>query len=379
MRDERGSVLITTYLVTTVLLAFGATALARSLSEHQIAERSSHLNVTLYLAEAGVDRAIAELKNSSSWGGVSYTGLAGQGGYAVTLTSLSSTVKQVTSTGYYPSNDSTAAGYQTRRVETTVQLPLPSVFQAGIFGDDEVDIKKAVTSDSYDSRNGSYAGQTHGEKGDVGTNNTEKDSISLSKDTVIHGQVIVGPGMTDPTTAVKLDKNVTITGNPQIVSEAKTLTLPAVSAPCVATTDLKLDKTGSVTLSESHGPYCYKKVELKDSASLVVSGNVSLYASEFTADKDSTINGAGKPTQFLLEITSDEEVKIKNTGVFSGAIYAPQSKVSFEKSGEFYGAVVANEVSVDKEFNIHYDTALSDTDPTTGQAGSTQVLSWREP
>lgn len=380
MRNERGSILIFSYMVVAALVALGSALTVRTLAEQNSSSRSVRLASAFQTAEAGLDQALIELRTNEDWTGASGLQVPNGGSYdvAVTEDTGNPTLKTLTITGHYPSTDPTASGYQRRQIEAVVQISAQSVFQYGLFGDEDVQVKKEVTTDSYDSDLGDYEDQDPGDNGDVATNSTEDDCVSLAKDTTISGQVIVGPDMADPEDAVHMDDGVTITGSPQIASRSEAMELPAVTAPDTCGGDLKVDGSDTLSLAEASSPYCYSKLELQDSASIVVTGNVTVYAGELKIDKDAVVNADGRPPQLLFKVTSDKDVQIKNSGVFVGAIYAPASKVTIDKSGHFYGAAVGEEISVDKECELHYDEALANVGPSTGEDADALLVSWRE-
>src|SRR3989338_10827810 len=60
--DNRGSLLILSYLVIFALLALGAAFIAMSVNENRIAERQRRTTLTLHIAEAGIERALYDLR-----------------------------------------------------------------------------------------------------------------------------------------------------------------------------------------------------------------------------------------------------------------------------------------------------------------------------
>ena len=54
LRDNRGSLLIISYLVIFVLLALGAAFIAMSVNESRIAERQRRTTLAFHTAEAGI-------------------------------------------------------------------------------------------------------------------------------------------------------------------------------------------------------------------------------------------------------------------------------------------------------------------------------------
>ena len=71
LEDNRGSVLLTTYMLTMVLLILGAAFLVLSSNESRISEVQRKTTQSFYIAEAGIERAIYDLKedfvNSQDW------------------------------------------------------------------------------------------------------------------------------------------------------------------------------------------------------------------------------------------------------------------------------------------------------------------------
>ncbi|HLD87963.1 MAG TPA: hypothetical protein VI955_01415, partial [Candidatus Omnitrophota bacterium] len=83
LRDNRGSLLIISYLVIFVLLALGAAFIAMSVNESRIAERQRRTTLTLHIAEAGIERALYDLRqdfindaDSPGWADGDINGLA---------------------------------------------------------------------------------------------------------------------------------------------------------------------------------------------------------------------------------------------------------------------------------------------------------------
>lgn len=64
--NERGVILIASYLVITVLLTFSMVFVNRSVNEKNMATREKNLNAAFYLAEAGLDRGLKWLRDQGS-------------------------------------------------------------------------------------------------------------------------------------------------------------------------------------------------------------------------------------------------------------------------------------------------------------------------
>ncbi|MFH1778474.1 MAG: pilus assembly PilX N-terminal domain-containing protein [Candidatus Omnitrophota bacterium] len=97
---RRGSVLIVTFLVITVLVILSVSMLARIIGETRSAERHKESTEAFYLAEAAIDKAIAKLpSNSDSETGVSL----GTGKYSLTIYTIEAGKKwKVVGEGFVP-------------------------------------------------------------------------------------------------------------------------------------------------------------------------------------------------------------------------------------------------------------------------------------
>ena len=80
--DNSGSLLILSYLVIFVLLALGAAFIALSINESRVAERQRRTTLAFHIAEAGIERALYDLRqdfindaDSPSWADGDINGL----------------------------------------------------------------------------------------------------------------------------------------------------------------------------------------------------------------------------------------------------------------------------------------------------------------
>lgn len=399
-QSTRGFITLLSLELVTIFSTVGLSFLIRSFGESHLGARHANRQAAFYLAEAGVDRAWSDLQANAAWGGVGYTTLPAGGGYEVSVEQLGDTLRKVTSIGHFPSNAPAAFGYQRRRIEAVLQVTSPSVFRFAVFGEERVRMKvndedddgdgddpenstEHVLVDSYDSSLGGYLSQIPGHAGHIGTNSIEDDSVRLRAHAgegsiTVHGQVVVGPGLADPSTAVELDGNVTVSGMPPIVSQSQPLPLPAVSPPAHCQGNVQLKEGETLTLFEGSSPYCVGKLELKDQASLQVVGNVVVYASQLKVQDDAQVNAAGRPTQLIVQITSEERVKLQDHVVFVGGLYAPQSKVKLKDDVTLFGSIIAERVKLKEAAEIHYDEALRNVGPSIGGSGTASLTSWRE-
>lgn len=235
----------------------------------------------------------------------------------------------------------------------------------------------AYESASYDSSLGAYDPLTAGQHGNIATNGISGASINLRKGSAINGQLIVGPGLADPMTAVSMASDVVVTASPIAVSAPQALDMPAVTtAGITCASDLNLPKNATFTLTQAGSPYCFKQINADSGSKIAVSGNVVVYAETVDFDKNLSVNEGGKPTQLLLNVYGSADVVIDKEGTFVGGLYAPESRVTLKKKNDFYGAIVAEDIEADKDSNFHYDESLKNVGPAGNY--ETSIIAWRD-
>lgn len=90
LHNQKGIVLIAAYIVIAVLTILGAAFISRSISETRIAEREQNSIQAFYLAEAGIDYAIEQLRGGVS-SGQNSASLGNIGNYSCTWQRIGST------------------------------------------------------------------------------------------------------------------------------------------------------------------------------------------------------------------------------------------------------------------------------------------------
>jgi hypothetical protein len=164
----------------------------------------------------------------------------------------------------------------------------------------------------------------------------------------------------------------------------------------------------------SAGTYSYSYVDLDSNDAVLVSGDVTLYVSEYfkldsnarfvttcsackitiyidgtpsqgappalALDSNSLLSANAKPTQLKVYVTGSgttaKTVDFDSNSTFYGTLDAPLSAVDLNSNNHFYGAVIGKTINLDSNAFIHYDTAL--TSSATGGGGLAQLKSWRE-
>lgn len=403
--NKRGVALVMACLLITLVTAYGSAMMVQSLTEQQTAQRFLRLSAAFQAAEAGLDRTLTELKTNANWSGASYTSTL-KGGYDVTVTNLSATVRKVVVTGHYPSNTTTAYGYQKRQVEGTVSVQEP-MFNYAVFAATTIDMDSNSRTDSYSSAAGSYGGSNIKTNGDVGSNATAATTVNVDSNGYLGGDAVVGPGG-NTSTAIVIDRNATLTGSKQTLVNTKDLT--PKTYPGSSTTDTL---TQATTLGAN--TYTYQYVDLPSNTTVEVTGNVTLYVEEYfhlssaaqfitssscstctitmyvkgisgsndfavDLDSNSKLYAGSKPTQLTIYVTGDgstaKGVQIDSNNGLYAAVHAPLSAIDIDSNNNVYGALIGKSIQLDSGAKVHYDEDLVSS--SGGGGGTVQLLSWRE-
>lgn len=118
-KNNKGFVLITAYMAVTVLVIFTVAFSARSIGEKIAADKEKDAIQALWLAEAGLDRAIAELPNTPLSGSLG-TGLV----YSTGTAALTSSRYLINSTGGVPGLNTGDPNNTIRKISAVVEMPL---------------------------------------------------------------------------------------------------------------------------------------------------------------------------------------------------------------------------------------------------------------
>lgn len=136
MNRQKGIMLIAVSLIIIVFLVLLSAFLLRSTQESDLIKRQKENYEAFNLAEAGLDRAVVELKNDFDWSGIS-NALLGRGEYSVTVAPLSSTQRKVDCFGYIPQASSAR---QTCHIEASIKKAIPANFyENAIYSAEDID------------------------------------------------------------------------------------------------------------------------------------------------------------------------------------------------------------------------------------------------
>ncbi len=370
-KAQKGFVLVTIYLLVPLLIIMSTSLVAFVLQDIRSAQRVWAATEAFFLAEAGIDRAIAELKEDAAWtSGFSEEPLNSMGTYTVTVEDLGSGRFRLTTEG----SSELLSAPVVRTIEAVVAVFPAGLFNFALFGDDSVTLTGNAMTDSYDSSEGSYNAATAGSEGDVGTNGIAAGSITLNGNARVKGDALIG-SEGDPDTGITMTGNSVITGIQGTEDEEKDF--PEVTIPEGVSNGGSLSVSGNKTKTYPAGTYWWSSISVSGNGRLQFTGPAVVYVTGNVSISGNGINTSSNlPTNLLIFVAGNQSVSVSGNGNFYGGIYAPDSNVHISGNGAFYGAVMGKTATNNGNGGVHYDTALRDAVSSDG--AEVDILSWRD-
>ncbi|MBI3313752.1 MAG: hypothetical protein HYZ83_05915 [Candidatus Omnitrophica bacterium] len=380
-KGNEGFILVTSYIMITVISIFSLALFSRHNIFIQAAERNHNRIIAFQAAEAGIDQAISSLETDFNYTGQTYTAVGNTGGYSVVVSlppNQNPAVRQIVADGFAPGTDATARAYETREIRTYVQILPRSVFEQAIFSNNELDMSGFTVVDSYDSRNAPYDPANPGSNGNMRTNSILSGAVHLQGgDLTYRGSIFVGPNGNPDEVVVKTGA-VNVTGT--ISASSELMNFPAPEIPPISSSGT-LSLSGQTNYTIAGGTYVYDAIDIKGNATLTITGPVKIFVTG-----DFKISGLGnvavdsnKASNFIVNMAGGGAVDFSsNSLAFYGALYAPDSSVQLSNTAVVHGAIVADNFKQSGHSEFHYDEALSDLDIGVNVGNQVQVISWQE-
>jgi hypothetical protein len=285
------------------------------------------------------------------------------------------------------------------RCDVEVAFKRGSVFDLGLFGDEEVDTKAFGGIYVYDS--GETPAPTPADSIGGATLASNGDFLTY-QDTYIDGSFDLGadPSGTPARWRETPSGGSIITGEPAIPVDRidpdplgaqggdlandflfysvgsnnnNANAVPPISAP----QNRVLLNNGSSMLLPS-GNYYVSEITIRNGARLDVdttSGPVNIYLTgKLEAKEGSIINVTGLPPDLRIYSNSDDPINIKHEGAFSGLIYAPYAYIGIRNTGDFYGVAWGRSLETKNSGEIYIDISLRNAFPNN----KVKLLSWKE-
>lgn len=380
MKRNKGSALMVAVIVIFVVGALAVAMTSQSFFQGKTTATGIFQEQALQIAEAGLAVAIEEINGNVDYDGNGVgnaSGNFGSGSYQVTA-SQSGNSFTLRSIGSFDN------GKVRKGAEVILEPKVIQLFPYTMMGDLGLTVNGTAWTDSYDSRNGTYAtqatnidsnGQAYANvKGHVRSNG----DVTVTGNSSIHGDAIVGP-----------DGTLTITGQPLVTGSTNPATttiplpVPTYSPPNIANPQFRLNG-GSRTIST--GTHRYSSWSQSGSSVVTLSGEVTLYidgdmsvagqasivlepsakvtihhgTGSISIGGGGIVNASLLPTSLLIysSSTTGNGHSFSGTSAFYGAVYSPGVDVTISGISEAYGAFVGKEIKVTGTPNFHYDEAL---------------------
>lgn len=245
-----------------------------------------------------------------------------------------------------------------------------------LVGIDSIRITGTPETDSFRSSEGSYSSQTPGEAGHI-CSDGEIEVIGTAE---VHGNANPGKGHT-----VEIVGSAEVTGN--TTPRLRPLNMPPVDTdeiedehdngslpPIVRITGKKsvgsspLDSnrnftlTGTTSYDIPEGDYYFNDLTLSGQSSLNVSGKTRIWLTgNLRTAGGKLANNTGKADQLQILMTGGT-ADITGNVDFYAVIYAPDTAVEIQGTGQLTGAVVGKTLRMTGTGDIHYDEDLDLSD-----------------
>ncbi len=398
-KTERGAVLVSALLVMVLMAALGTTAITLATFDSEISANYLSAAQSMYAAESGTKHmtALYRLDPTTFTGtqSASDMGLPTTKPGAVNLPpSFVYWISNLTYEGSVPphyvdieSSGSVLGTPSLARI--TVRLAYdPVFFDVGAFADISIDFTSASSEiDSYNSCVAPYDPLNPGSNGGLATNATDPCAVDLGNNTVINGDVMVGPGG-DPSTTIC---NGVITGSKTAMPNPRHL--PAIADPGGGTltvvsdgttlpsgnyrlADITLSSSDMVTIAGDVTLYVESTISLSSQAEIVITPGASLtvYAlGDVHIGGHGVVNQMATPQNLLIYGTpTSNTISLSGSSEFYGAVYAPHADITLGGNSEMYGAFVGKTLRLTGTTGIHYDECFGEG------GGPFRVVFWRK-
>ena len=419
--NEKGIVLPVALVLLTLLTAMGGAAVVITKTDLKIGGNYRSSKRAFYIAEAGVNRGWNELVDgdgTDDFLDVYNNGPKplfsseplGDGSYTVTAEGVAGSdpnLVKVTSVACLP------AGCASGSAKSTIEAVFrrnASLFQFALLAKETIMLSGGAITDSFDSRVADYVAGTAGSEGHIGSNG---DIIATGspKPSIVNGNASAGNSI-EVTGKSKIIGDATAGGNinvygPEAIegiptpnaNPAPSYNFSPVNSPCGSSYSdgsginggVYNDVQGSLLGNPANpiildpGRYCFSHVDLKGGSTLTVNGPVTIYVTEHSDFSGGSLVNTTRIAANLRIFSSVDAgvisdprddapgIEVSGGGTAYISIYAPDAKVEFSGSSEFFGSVVAKVIDNNGGSKIHYDKALED-DPSA----EIKMASWRE-
>jgi len=197
LTNQKGTAILIALALIAMLTSVAIMSVNRSTTDIELSFNQLHEDKAFYLAEAGTQRALAELNNDNAWRTGFYKQVLDGGYYNISLvdsltdSTLSDTVL-MTSKGYYDKS--------VTNLEVWIAPVYEYPFRYGMFAGQDLVFDQRSCVDSYNSDSGTYAATRLDSESDIGANGNidvgKFVTVGGDANTAIGGTITVGVGAT---------------------------------------------------------------------------------------------------------------------------------------------------------------------------------------
>lgn len=422
---QRGSALVVTLLVGSIIAIMLAAYLTLIQYQHRAVLRAEAWNYEIPMAEAGIEEALTQLyynRNNLATNGWTLMNNAyvkeralPNGRYVVAISNVNPPVVYSQGYAHAPGTTNYLPTPRTIRVQTASS----GLFRKGMVAKGTIDLSgNNLMTDSFDSTDPAYS--TDGrydptkakDNGDIATNSSLINSI-LVGNANIYGRASTGPGGSvsiGPNGAVgtRAWQNAGNNGfQPGVVSGDMNVSFPDVTAPFTSGSTPSSGEVGGTNYTYVFGDGNYvlsslvdlsgqDKVCVNGNAVVYVTGDVRLGGQSFIyirtnctlnlyvgGEADFAGRGVGNANAsatnfFYWGLNSNTSLGLRGNSAFTGLIYAPYAAFTLGGGGynpyDFVGASVTGSVRLNGHYSFHYDESLANLNNN----GMFVVTEWNE-
>ena len=397
--NRLGIALVTTILLLNVMVVMAFCLAITSLQNLSLSRSEYDAMRSQHVAEAGASDALGQLKSNPSFAG-SFTHTMTTLPDTASVTVVNNASGSTTLTGSNGASIPTGCAYilsvaravngkVTRSTGVLCQLSAPaSMFAYAEFGHSGLTLTGSVSTDSYNSKSGTYAQTVQSQGGNVGTNAIGPNAVTLSGATRVGGSVSVGVGGSQSNININGGATYNSWGALSTSVAWPSVTIPSgtrqgsyrgsgLSLSAGTYGDYTISGAGSLVLAP--GTYVFDSLTLSGNSHLVVSGATTIYITGNTGQGIDLSGGAVvNPTLTASNLVFYGGSNVTSAKVSGGAsayfaLYAPNADISVKGPEGIYGSVMGDTVTASGNAAVHYDQALS---ASTG-ATATQMIYWQ--
>jgi hypothetical protein len=370
-KSQGGMVLIVCVILLLMLSLIGITAITTSNTEMEISGNELYSNEAFYLADAGLEKSLAALDDSVEWRAGFHNEYLGRGTYSVVITD-STTDPNLR--GRLLVGSVGRVDQVVKAIEAYLRPVYIRPFSYGAYGRDSVNFAGNGMMDSYDSDDGTYDSQVHGnhagENGPVGSEGIVvldgQTDIYGDASTTDGGEIVFGGGATvhgDTSTTALPPEFPPVSQDDIDYAEANNdastgLIFDGNGNYNNGTHALSVAAHGSVTITS--GIYYFSDVSVTGHGEIIIEpgAEVIIYVVGTWNSSGGTIINQNQTPSSLQIYSVGDSVLVAGGSEFYGAIYAPESDVVVTGGSDFYGSIAGRTFVNGGGTKCHYDEAL---------------------